>query len=411
MSRFLLSAAALFSLLISLLVVPTSVDARSRRCEEEPPETLLSLYRNSTEIHIGKFDRIEDVSVREETEDYTAVEIKKHFSLRTTLKGEPRKFYAAAEQDYRYKNVESEPAEGEDGEMHADVYTLSPGDDVMIFLKTNEDEETVVLSHYRDAIKKLDSDQMSIYEKSVRELNAIFAAKKVDDAEIVAWLVKTAVDPVTRWEGAFELLTGFQTTEWRDERVKYLKEKEEKGEAIEDWEREDVENEDANTKARTAYTKMLTSQQKDALLDAVIAQDSDSDDSSEEKGRSKLSEGDRMLIDLVSRWGDSRFASHLLSRLQNEPEEPYLNSQLMEKVAKIINDGRVDDLVSRYGNLYYEDTEQVSAEDLAAAMPNANTASSGDGKSNPVITYGELRAKLLGDFISLSQSLLTTAKN
>lgn len=422
MSRFLLSAVALFTLIAPALIMPANAEARSRRCEEEPPETLLSLYRNSSEIHIGKFHRIEDVSIIEETEDYTAVEIKKHFSIRTTLKGEARKFFAAAEQDYRYKTVESEEDVDSPEAVEFSEPKLEPGDDVMIFLKRDEEADSTVLSHYRDAVKKLDTGKMASYEARVQELNAIFATKKVDENEIVSWLVKTAIEEETRWEGAFELLSGYQAGEWREERARYLKEKEEKGEAIEEWERLDAEGEDLHNAARVSYARLLTDTQKEALLRAVTETDQSAAES-DDKAR-KLFEGDRILIELVSRWGDARLAHYLIDQLRNNPDMPYMNAQLMEKVTKVINDERLTELSSRYSNLYYEDTEVVSADDLAAALPIEKSESgdqSEDGELTvpaidagatvppPTMTYGELRAKLLEDFISLSELLLTTA--
>lgn len=420
MSRFLLSAVALFTMIVPAFIMPAGAEARSRRCEEEPPETLLSLYRNSSEIHIGKFDRVEDVAIIEEAEDYTAVEIKKHFSIRTTLKGEARKFFAASEQDYRYKAVETEENEEPSEDVEYSEPKLESGDDVMIFLKRGEDAESIVLSHYRDAVKKLDPAQMASYEARVQELNAIFATEKVNEDKIVSWLVKTAVERETRWDGAFELLSGYQAGEWKEERIKYLKEKEEKGEAIEDWERLDAEGEDQHNAARMSYAKLLTDPQKEALLKAVIETDQAASGNDDETP--KLSEGDRILIELVSRWGDSRLAGYLIEQLRNSPDLPYLNAQLMEKVTKVLNDERLSELSSRYSNIYYEDTEVVSAEDMAAQLKSEGAGYSVDEPeaqpetegSQPVVvtmTYGELRAKLLGEFLSLSEQLLTTARN
>lgn len=441
MSRFLLSAAALFSLLVTALVLPVRTDARSRRCGEEPPETLLSLYRNSTEIHIGTFDRIEDVGMVEDTEDYSVIDMRKHFSISTTLKGEPRKFFVASEQDYRYKTVETEePSEPEESEPAGengdatdhegeDPYLegiAKPGDRVMIFLRKDDESGEVVLSHYRDAVKKLGAEEMAAYETRVNELNSIFAAKEVKDSEIVAWLVKTAVDPKTRWDGAFELLSGFQNSEWREERAQYLKEKVERGETLEEWERLDTESEeDQAIRSKIAYVKLITESQKQELLAAVVA---GSGTETESDKPVKLNDGDRILIELVSRWGDDRLAAHLLSQLRNSPDLPYYNAQMMQMVAKALGSDALGALATKYGDLYGGDEEVASQEDLASVndliKPATEELPSETGEEAetsgpetiaaeaetpvPARTYAELRELILGKFISLGEEIMTT---
>jgi hypothetical protein len=445
MSKFFLSTAALFSLLVTAFLIPVRVEARSRRCGEEPPETLLSLYKNSSEIHIGIFDRIEDVGMIEDTEDYSVIDMRKHFSISSTLKGEPRKFYAATEQDYRYKSVEPEAVEDAEGspepdgtagseemiESDDDTYLADiakPGDRVMIFLRKDAETGSLIFTHYRDAVKKLDAEKMSAYETRVSELNSIFAAKKVDDAEIVKWLVKTAVDPMTRWEGAFELLSGFQNAEWRDERAEYLKGKESRGESIEEWERFDSESdEDHNVRARLAYVQLLSNSQKEDLLTAVVSS-MRAEPEDGERQTANLDEGDRMLLELVSRWGDSRLAGHLIDQLRNNPDLPYWNAQMMQMAAKVLGDPRLDDLATKYSNLYGSDEEIVAEEDLTAVgytdeptngsehtdlEPETGTEQT---ETKPAeiegrilkLTYAEMRTGLLNKFILLGDELLTT---
>ncbi|MDM7922864.1 MAG: hypothetical protein QUS14_11235 [Pyrinomonadaceae bacterium] len=409
MSRLLISVAALFSLLtVALLPSP----ALARRCDDSPPETLLSLYKASSEIHFGNFDRVEDGGVIETGEGYTVIEIKKHFSISTTLKGEPRKFFVLPENEYRYEETNELSESNENGEMGEEdgetdlSHILKPGDEVMLFLKKDEETGNLIVAHYRDAIKKLSADQKGAYEKRVGELNSIFSKKKVDDAEVVQWLVEAAIDPETRWEGAFELLSGFQSTEWRAERARAIKEKEEKGEVVEDWEREDLEMDESHAEfARTAYIKLLSDSQKRSLLEAAFNRQVD-----EGEKLSALSEGDRVLIDLVSRWGDDRLAAYLVEQLRTNPAEVYYNAQLMGIVAKSLGNDRLDKLAGNYGNLYYDDNEPVSDEDLLAYV--AETTPSGeDGAPLPQITYGKLKADLMAEFISLSEKLMTTARN
>lgn len=404
MSRLLLSATAVFSVLLTTLLLPSGVAAR--RCDDAPPETLLSLYRVSSEIHLGKFDRTEDGAVLEETEDYTSVELRKHFSITSTLKGEPRKFYVQTEPDYRYKSVEETPAESEEGAEEFAEHILKIGDTVLIFLTRDKESGDIVPAHYRDGVKKIDAKDASSFERRVAELNVIFSRKKVDDAEIVAWLVKTAIDPVTRWEGAYELLAGYQGTEWRAERERMIKEKEQKGEAIEDWEREDlVVDPESPEHSRIAYVKLLTDAQKRELLAAAVEPRQVSED---ETKLQALSEGDRTLIELVSRWGDRELARYLVDQLRANPEEQYSNAQLMGIIAKTLSSDRLESMSSRYGELYYDDKEAVSDEDMAALVPTAPEPVKAGEAPLPRMTYGELKTKMMSEFISLAEQLMTT---
>ena len=409
MSRLLLSVAALFSLLTAAFMPSPAL---ARRCDDSPPETLLSLYRASSEIHLGKFDRVEDGGIIEQGEGFTVIEIKKHFSIATTLKGEPRKFFTLSENDYRYEETTEsagtdenpEIAEGEEGEMDLS-HVLKPGDEVMLFLKTDAETGNLTVAHYRDAVKKVSSDERIAYEKRVGELNAIFSKQKIDDAEIVDWLVTTAIDPTTRWEGAFELLSGFQTSEWRAERERSIKEKEAKGEAIEEWERADIEIDESNPEfARTAYLKLLTESQKTALLEAAFERQVN-----EDERLAELSDGDRVLIELVSRWGDDRLAGYLVEQLRTNPSEVYYKAQLMGIVAKSLKSEGLEKLAGSYGNLYYEDNEPVSDEDMATYLPESAPEGQTDAQT-PRITYGKLKADLMAQFISLSEELMTTAR-
>jgi hypothetical protein len=79
-------------------------------------------------------------------------------------------------------------------------------------------------------------------------------------------------------------------------------------------------------------------------------------------------------------------------------------------VAKSLGNDRLDKLAGNYGNLYYDDNEPVSDEDLLAYVAETNPSGE-DGAPLPQITYGKLKADLMAEFISLSEKLMTTARN
>jgi len=67
MYRFLLSAVAIFVLIAATLFSSGPVLARTR-CGVKMPVTLLSLYRNSEFIYIGRYDKLEEGEAKQESE-------------------------------------------------------------------------------------------------------------------------------------------------------------------------------------------------------------------------------------------------------------------------------------------------------------------------------------------------------
>src|SRR5687768_16652587 len=181
MLRFLTCAAAIFVLVLSTCLLPQT--ATARRCGVKEPETLLSLYQNSDAIYVATFDKTVEGKVIEDTDDYTAVEIKKHFTVSSTLKGKSRKFFVLEEQDYRYKaqNVvgmavvqpdseaeietaaetesEEEPESDEEAE---DESELKSGDTLLLFVAKGGEGEPETLADYRDGIKRLSMEHIGV---------------------------------------------------------------------------------------------------------------------------------------------------------------------------------------------------------------------------------------------------------
>src|SRR5688500_6419550 len=119
MFRFLLATASIFVLLVTTMFLPVSASAR--RCDERMPLTLLALYRSSESLYVGKYEKTVDGDPTEDTAGYTAVPIKKHFSIASSLKGESRRLLTLGDTEYRYKNVEpaveAEPEHGDEEEI------------------------------------------------------------------------------------------------------------------------------------------------------------------------------------------------------------------------------------------------------------------------------------------------------
>lgn len=363
MIRSLLSAAAIFVLLFPGLFFSTNVYARSR-CPVKMPETLLSLYQNSDAIHVATFDKKTDGEITEDTADYISIGIKKHFSISSTLKGESRKFFVLEDSEYRYKNTGTTPAEAEESEEAEDPEAsieLKPGNTLLLFLKKGDESDDPTLTDYRDGTKKLSMEHIGIYESRIKELNSIFGAKKIDEAKIVEWLIRCAEDPVTRWEGTFELLGSFQNAEWVEQAAEQRKERIERGEPVEE---EPSESETSNEEGEEAegagknvdtssFAKLLDVNQKQALANILldrIAPVSEDEDKVETEIR-----GDDELIELVKRFGDPRLVGFLLDQLRANSDEPYAVGQAMKRISEILDDKETEALAEKYSEIAYED--------------------------------------------------------
>lgn len=409
MSRFLLSALSVFVLVASALFTP--VTASARRCPVRNPSTLLSLYRNSEFIYSATFDKVEAGEPIQTSEDYKVLPIKKYFTVSSTLKGESRKFIVLDDTEYRYEpravereisdqaEVSSETGEvssdSEDKDHDADetqvmelesiegspYRSAKPGDQVLLFLNRGADDgesaseasgvpaqdesssrkedkqEQFALSDEPFGMKVMTPDAIAVYEARIKELNGIFASKEPTHAQVVAWLVRCAENPSTRWEGTFELAESFRRVEWEAERAKEIQKEGQ----------EEVKEIDAAEKFETGDTRFaqtLSDAQKQALTNILL----DSDKSV----RYGNTSGYRELVDLVGRWGNSAVAFGLMDRLM--PQQGSMSSDVMSAISSILNDEELSAIYSRYSDIQWPADDEVVEEEETAEEPDVDSA-------------------------------------
>jgi hypothetical protein len=380
MFRSLLSCASIFVLLISMLFSPALVSAS--RCGVKLPSTLLSLYRSSEFIYVGTFDRVEEGEITEETEDYRVIPIKKYFSLSSSLKGETKKMLVLEESQYHYKEnrlkedvgveegatpsetdseesstaesaSEAEEVEGE-AESDVDDSELKPGDRVLLFLEKDDESGELDLVDYSDGIKKMTPERLSSYEPRIRELNSIFSKAEPSYTEIVAWIVRCAEDPQTRWEGTYELQRSFQVMDLKAARAKLAEQKPQgQDEELDEYQPRASEKFDTGDEN---FAKELTEGQKLLLTNAWLNRErptpTEVNSSDDTPG---LIRGDRELIDLVARWGDSKVAINVLEQLRYDSSDSNLNSDLMSSIASMLNDDELSALAQQYAGIQWQD--------------------------------------------------------
>jgi hypothetical protein len=412
MFRFLLSAASIF-VLISTMILPPAVAAR--RCGERMPVTLLALYRGSEAIYVGRYEKTEDGEPTEVTADYTVVPIKKHFSISSALKGEPRKMFTLEDTEYRYVNQEIAAEESEHDGEEIDGEQLKPGDSVLLFLKKSEESELLELTDFSDGIKKMTPDKLASYEARIRELIGLFSAEKPNHSQIVEWLVRCAEDPNTRWEGTFELLQSFQNMDWQEERAKQAEEKSAEPGSEETGEYEPEVPKEFDT-GDPNFARAVTDGDKQALSNILLNRER----SETSDGAPARTLGDRELVELVKRWGDSRVAANLVEQLRLDSSDANSSAELMGSIASMLRDDQLSSVSEEYANIQWEsDDADVASGDQASPEPAAvevgsEVESSGAAEISPEPsdepakkrTYSDLRAELLAKFLSRADKVI-----
>ncbi len=437
MLRFLLASSSLFVLLFTSIVLPRSAAA----CPERMPVTLLSLYRSSDSIFVGRYERTEDGAVTEETADYTVVPIKKHFSISSALKGETRKMLVLEDTEYRYKTAGStDEVDGHDGgEDSEDADGIVAGDSVLLFLKMNEETEMLDATDYLDGIKKMTPEKLSAYESRIRELNGMFSNGKPTYSQVVGWLIRCAEDPLTRWEGTFDLLQSFQNLDWQEERAKQAKEK-----GTENADGEPVESDEFEIEAPKEFDTgdpniagIVTGEQKEILTKILLERERPEKPEGEDKGAAAV-HGDRELIELVKRWGDHRVAASMIDLLRLDSADASQNAQLMASIAAMLNDNELTAVSEEFSNIQWETAEDEVRGDNAeentvdgvpspdappqtdeadaikvAPEPVVDNAASPPDETRPAAkkkTYGDVRGELLAKFFPRADALIAVAQ-
>lgn len=436
MYKSVISTVSLFALLFSSLLSPQSFAAL--RCGDRMPLTLLSLHTGADAIYVGRYDKSVEGEVTEETSDYRVIPITKHYSISSALKGTTRKMLTLNETEYRFKNVQNEAEYHEPIDEDGPSEEIVPGDTVLLFVTVNEETKETELVETSDGIKKMTPDRLSAYEARIRELNGLFANGKPSHARIIDWLIKCAENPHTRWEGAFELLQSFQNMEWQDEQAKEEKEKPAEG-ATPEAAAAEPEEEQFET-GDPEIARNVTDAHKTALTRILLNRELPKKPDPETEGNKGSSEpdtsGDRELIELVKRWGDSRVATHLIEQLRQGSDDASFNADLMASISSILKDGELSTIADSYigiqwesddGEVEVDQTVQVhetSSESVPANPAAENPAPEPANGAAPAEnapaepeqpakkkTYGDLRAELMSKFLDQAAKVLTRQEN
>jgi len=173
------------------------------------------------------------------------------------------------------------------------------------------------------------------------------------------------------------------------------------------------------------YARLMSDAQKQAVTNILIS--APTEVRSQEEKENGLSRGDYALIQLVTRWADSKVAGYLLERLRTGRDDRWDVSSIMNSISDILDDKDVEAASDAYAEaLGGDDNEIVSGSEEAVvadgpADPESKSESPVKSEDTPEtseiaaaavqkITYLELRATLLAKFISAADMAIANPK-
>jgi hypothetical protein len=195
---------------------------------------------------------------------------------------------------------------------------------------------TVGLSY---GAKNLNNREIEVYSASIRELIEIEKETNRNTlrGRLVEWLVRCAEEPITRWEGAYDLRYSREMKmEIENEKKKA---KGDQGNAVDKDEMEEWK------KGIVDLTALLTKKQKGRLTAALYR-------------ASSLSNGGIDLIELVEIWGDKNLVPFMWSYLKAYKKDyTWETKDLMRKLATNLKNQEALELTEKFKSWNYTSPE------------------------------------------------------
>ncbi len=420
---------------LSLFVLPVFLSIlfmpRAAACPVSPPVPLRGLYLNSELIVVGKIGTPGKWSVSSENSgpnnSYRINGRKIPVQVEEVIKGPSERVIQVGESRYQWlgSGEENEPQVRQpDFDEEAFVSNLSQNKERRLFFLGKNSENGSFTEIYNGRSFTLPQKDLDVYITRLRELANIYNAGAPADERILEWLVSMAEDPVTRFEGAYELSNALARSAYSDQDEDEKENADETGEA----EEEDPQDADAakpvinddeeasvdkpenfatvgveSAEAKQVMdpltyspyqgygdlAKKLTADQKERLVRAALNLRFNydpvkrSDDEDDEGYLVILSQTDSVLLDAVCYLRDRRVAERLLAEIPTVARHNTSEAaDLLEKVARYFDDEKLDSLVDKYSNLSWRDSDDlIEDEKLANDQPAENAAAADGGKA------------------------------
>ncbi|MBC7909527.1 MAG: hypothetical protein H7Y30_03440 [Pyrinomonadaceae bacterium] len=406
-----------FSIIVISMIgvgIPFAPGSRTRACPAPPPQPLRQLYVQSAHVVVASVGKSEVTKTEGEGEGEGEDEdkmtyLKTALLVSSTLKGEPEPVVYVHHWMYReYKDTISSATEGEQ---------------LLVFLSQNKEDGNYYVDDMSYGIKKLSDAHLKVYVQRIEELASIMKAEKPSDTEIVEWLVRCAEDPVTQWEGAYELAMSHYAIEVQTEQA--AREATSAVEASDTEAAEDAQDVTTSEEAQAAeagdveinsdevpsqeitfigdyamnakWARLLTTEQKYRLTTTLTSIET-------------LDSTHHYLIELAQKWDDARLVPYLLTQLRKgrDDEGNYFTDQLMMIVAKKLGDEALVALAEKISN-----GEEVGDVDYAEETDEANneavvekTAEQEEAEQAAIL---QKRKTMVQYFVTLAESTVPKA--
>ncbi len=187
------------------------------------------------------------------------------------------------------------------------------GGAVIAFLYREEGEQLYRTNGLSYGTKVVSENEAQIYIQRIREILEILKTDDSPDKEeqTIAWLVRCAEEPVTRWEGAYELFSSDKLTPAQQSKYSY------------------------------GFAAKLTQQQKSRLSEALF--------------RSTTISGDDLyLIDYLKDKEGERLVAFILKYMNTVVDNPpYYTDDLMEVISDKLKSKKAARLAKSFDKIYY----------------------------------------------------------
>ncbi len=431
--------AAFFALLVLVFSSIASLGC------EDPPLPLRGMYLESDVIVVGRIGKPGKwIAGAREGEGDTQYQIfNRNFpiTVEKVLKGDASGKLAVSEENYQYPG---------NGGSAGDVSAAKPGDRIsepeyeseltkdsgrrLFFLKKNEQGRYTEVYSNRDFAPK-DKD-LEIFISRIGELGEMYRNGEPSKEKIVEWLVSMTENPVTRFDGAYELRTSLYDLKYQsEEAAEQAPEAEENGdhqhslkEALAEQEASEnsADAEDSEEGAYRSYgeaefARLLTGEQKARLVKAFFNVKFDYEpkknqyaENSDETYISVLSEGDSHLVDTVVLLGDRRVINRILAELPSlARHESYTAANLLDLISGQLKNEKFTALAGKYSEVAYGgEDEMIEAKTSAydvESLEGTEEEKAAQLANLPNKTYGARRAELISR-ITASASQLVAKK-
>jgi hypothetical protein len=353
-------------LVLSVSTMPFQTLAKSKRCPMPDPNTLRELYQFSDIILVGEIANSSLDKFTNEDQYGKSGSLRNNLTIAETLKGTSEKEVFFSENIY----IANKESQDEDSEKKPDDKVQSryeTGKQYLFFLRKSEENGGFELVDYQRGAKLLSSEYLAVYKARIADLAIILNQKKPNPQKLIDWFIKCIDEKATRWEGAFELERSFESLKYEEEIAETKKTNK-----IVDEENEEAEETEQLFVGNPIFAKSITEMDKRYLTNILVG--IDSKEFSKNTTNSYDQNGDKSLLNVVSKWGSKQAAEWLLPVIKSSGGEfSYQTGDYMQLIAEMFKDDKLSLLAEKYFNQSSDEPELEDVENINAPIIEENS--------------------------------------